>query len=88
MSRINNRPRVKQYFDIEAATDVLGSSYKSELTTSPFVCTFEFGGTNGYWTGNHAIIQVEDCIDCVREIYADQFGIVLLTSSSLGARFH
>ena len=52
--------------------------------SSPFFCTFEFGGTNGYWTGNHAIIQVEDSIDCVREIYADQFEIVFLFDHSSG----
>ena len=58
--RVNDRCKGTQYFDTEAATDVLGSINKIALMSSPFIRTFEFGGTNGYWTGNHAIIQVED----------------------------
>ena len=46
--------------------------------SSPFICTFKFGGTNGYWTGNHAIIQVEDCIDCAKEVFGDRVEIVFL----------
>ena len=44
--------------------------------SSPFIHTFKFGGTNGYWTGNHAISQVEDCIDCAKEVFGDRVEIV------------
>ena len=65
MLRVNDRCKGTQYFDTEAAADVLGSINKIELTSSPFIHTFEFSGTNGYWTGNHTIIQIEDCIVCL-----------------------
>ena len=84
MLRVNDRRKGKQYFDTEAAADVLGSINKIELTSSPFICTFEFGGTNGYWTGNHTIIQIEDCTDCTKEVFGDQFEIIFLFDHSSG----
>jgi hypothetical protein len=45
--------------------EVNGNTKKMQLTESPFVHKFEFGGDKGYWTGNHMILQVEDCIDCL-----------------------
>ena len=68
------------YFDTKAAADVLGSINKIALMSSPFIRTFKLGGTNGYWKGNHAIIQVEDCIDCAKEVFGDQVEIVFFLS--------
>jgi len=45
---------------------------------------FEFGGTNGYWAGNHTIIQVEDCKDCLDSIFEDKFQFVFLFDHSSG----
>ena len=66
---ISKQQEGKHYFDMEAARDINGTPEKSPLTESPFVGTFEFGGTNGYWTGNHTILQTEDCIDCLKVIF-------------------
>ena len=37
----------------------------------------EFGGDRGHWTGNHMILQVEDCIDCLCILYNDQYRYAL-----------
>ena len=55
---INEMRMGKEYFDTVAAKDVNGIEQKL-LTTSPFICLFEFGGRNGYWTGNHMIFQTK-----------------------------
>ena len=68
MVRINKTRQGKEYFDTVAANDVNGTALKSALTTSPFICLFEFGGRNGYWTGNHMILQTEDCIYCLKRL--------------------
>ena len=67
MVRINQRRFQQDYFDKVAANDVHGGKKKAALTTSPVIRLFEFGGRNGYWTGNHMILQTEDCIDFLRE---------------------
>lgn len=46
LPRVNDMHCGTQYFDSNAARDVLGSSTKSSLTCSPFICKFEFSGTN------------------------------------------
>ena len=68
MVRINEMKNGKEYFDTVAANEVNGTALKPALTTSLFIHSFEFGGRNGYWTGNHMILQTEDCIDCLKVI--------------------
>jgi hypothetical protein len=63
---INARRLGNDYFDAAAAMEVNRTSKKPPLTNSPFIKLFEFGGRNGYWTGNHMILQTEDCIDCLQ----------------------
>jgi hypothetical protein len=84
LQRINNRQMNQRYHDAEAAQVLYGSTLKGKLTATPFVRVFEFGGTNGYWTGNHTIIQVEDCKDCLDLIFGDKFLFVLLFDHSSG----
>ena len=55
------------YYDETAATDVHGHARKQTLTTLPFVRTLEFGGSNGYWNGNHMTVQTEDYIGKEKE---------------------
>jgi hypothetical protein len=62
----------------------LGTAEKGPLTKSPFVQTFGFGGINGYWTGKHTIIQVEDCIDCLNIVFQDQYEAYFLFDHSSG----
>ncbi len=84
MVRINQRQFQQDYFDKVAANDVHGGKKKALLSTSPFIRLFEFGGRNGYWTGNHMILQTKDCIDFLREIFDEQYEFVFLYDHSSG----
>ena len=64
--------------------EVNDNTKKMPLTESPFVHKFEFGGGKGYWTGNHMILQVEDCIDCLRVLFTDQYNFAFLFDHSSG----
>jgi hypothetical protein len=50
LKAINAWRHGNDYFDAMATTEVNGTSKKPTLKMSPFVCLFEFGGRNGYWT--------------------------------------
>jgi hypothetical protein len=67
-----------------AATAVNGNTKKAVLTESPFFVTFEFGGDRGYWTSNHMILQVEDCIDCLHVLNNDRYRYAFLFDHSSG----
>ena len=73
LKEINESRRGQDYFDKTATIEVNRITKKTELTESPFLVTFEFGGDRGYWTGNHMTLQVEDFIDCLRILYNDQY---------------
>ncbi len=45
ISEINTNREGQQYFDREAAYAIFGTAEKTILQGSPFVHTFEFGGT-------------------------------------------
>ncbi len=82
LKAINARRNGKDYFDVISATEVNGTTKKPPLTVSLFVILFEFGGRNGYWTGNHMILQTEDCIDCLTTIFGNQYEHVFLFDHS------
>jgi hypothetical protein len=84
LARINERRSGTTYFDTAAAMAVRGSVDKLPLEESPFVIRFKFGVENGYWTGDHMIIQVEDCIDCLRELFGETYDFVFLFDHSSG----
>jgi hypothetical protein len=71
-------------FNKAATTKVNGNTKKKTLTESPFIHKFEFGGDKGYWTGNHMILQVKDCIDCLRILFKDQYNFAFLFDHSSG----
>jgi hypothetical protein len=84
LKAINAWRNGNDYFDVIAATGVNGTTKKPPLTVSPFVILFEFDGRNGYWTGNHMILQTEDCIDCLTTIFDNQYEYVFLFDHSSG----
>ena len=44
-----------------------------------FIQKLWYGANNGgYWTGNHMIVQLEDCIDCLEVVYGDNHGFVFM----------
>ena len=84
LASINAERNGRLYYDEAAATDVHGNARKQTLTTSPFVRTLEFGGSNGYWNGNHMTVQTEDCIDCLRVLFPEKYDYVFLYDHSSG----
>ena len=81
----NTKRICEEYFDKDAAMDVYGTAKKKRLDESPFVRLFEYGANKeGYWTGNHMILQLEDCIDCLKTIYGNSYDFIFLFDHSSG----
>jgi hypothetical protein len=69
LSAINLLRQGKKYADEESATSLFGHAKKAKLETSPFIRSLEIGmRKEGYWTYKHMVIQLEDCVDCVRYV--------------------
>ena len=65
--------------------DVRGSEKKQPLLESPFVVKLEYGANkDGYWTGNHMVLQLEDCIDCLKVIHGDKYDFYFQFDHSSG----
>ena len=66
--KIINELRVgEHYSDCDAAKELNGTSEKAALECSPFVIFFDLGkAKSGYWRYEHMVIQLEDCVDCLR----------------------
>ena len=63
LTLINNQQYGTRYADKEAATKLLRCTKKHALEESPFVRKLEYGRVNNYWTYQHMIVQLENCID-------------------------
>jgi len=49
-----------------------GEKQKTALTSSPFVLEFEYGANaEGYWVYEHMVLQLEDCVDCLKVLYPE-----------------
>ena len=84
LDEINRRRRGKHYADKDAATFITNSTAKQDLTESPFVKTFEYGqSAEGYWTYERMVLQVEDCVDCLKVLYP-QYDFLFLFDHSCG----
>ena len=45
----------------------------------------EYGANKyGYWTGNHMILQFENCIDCLQVLYGERYDLVFFFDHSSG----
>jgi hypothetical protein len=84
LANINAERNGRLYYDEAAAKDVHGHARKQPLTESPFVRSLEFGGSNGYWNGNHMTVQTEDCIDCLHVLFLDMYDYIFLYDHSSG----
>jgi hypothetical protein len=83
LAEINYARRGKKYTDEAAARDVLNCTEKQELKESPFVKYFELGANNeGYWGYNHMVLQLEDCVDCLKVVYPHLDFVFLFDHSS------
>lgn len=84
LSEINAARANQEYFDKEAAMAVNGHTKKMKLESSPGIIKFSYGNKNGYWSGNHMVLQAEDVIDCLKVILGDVYEYVFLFDSSSG----
>ena len=72
LDEINKKRSTTKYKDEDAATWLLGSPLKEKapLVSSPFVRFLSHGaGTDGYWNCNHMVVQVQNTIDCLTNLY-------------------
>ena len=82
---VNQYRQDKQYIDEVSAITKRGTAKKDNLTTSPFRRDLQYGANNeGYWSYEDMIIQVEDCIDCLRAIHGDTYQFLFLFDHSNG----
>jgi len=71
----------EKYHDESAAK---GTSDKKDLPSSPFKIKFEYGTTNkGYWSHDHMVLQLDDCVDCLKCLYPE-FEYLFLSNHSCG----
>jgi hypothetical protein len=84
LRKINERRRGQKYVDETAAVSKKGTALKKDLKHSPFVVEFEYGANNeGYWSYEHMVLQLEDCVDCL-QVLAPQFDYLFLFDHSCG----
>ena len=85
LSIINNKRRGESYIDKDAAVLKRGKPTKDPLVTSPFVRTLEYGsGNSGYWSYDDMILQLEDCVDCLKAINNEKYDYLFLFDHSNG----
>ena len=72
LDEINKIRDGTHYSDRQAALLLYGTSKKQKLESSPFVRELDYGKNNeGYWTYDHMVIQLEDCIDVLKFMFPD-----------------
>ena len=86
LEAVNAKRQGTEYSDKEAAISVQGTAAKKAITKKgePFVVEFEYGANKqGYWTYEHMIVQMEDCIDVLHHLYPE-FEVHFLFDHSCG----
>ena len=82
LATINRYCEGKEYLDKDAAKAKRGNSKKAPLTSSPVVLEFEYGANaEGYWVYEHMVLQLEDCVDCLKVLYPEYDFIFMLDHS-------
>ena len=83
LKEVNRRREGFRYRDTQAALETRKSEYKAPLTTSPFVREFEYGqNADGYWTYQHMVLQLEDCVDVLNVKYPQEYDFLFLFDHS------
>lgn len=78
MDKIHESRREKIYKDETGTMLIHSKTTTNELTKSPFE-VLEYGcNSEGYWTYDRMVLQMEDCIDCIHTLHSlhSQFDIV------------
>jgi hypothetical protein len=82
LRQVNEYREGKHYSDRLAALEKRGMSDKKPLASSPFVVEFEYGiNTEGYWTYDHMVLQMEDCADVLNVLHPEYDYIFLFDHS-------
>ena len=82
---VNDYRRNKFYCDEKAATAKHGKIEKEDLKISPFKRYIQYGNMHeGYWSYEDMIIQVEDCVDCLKALHGDTYDYMFLFDHSNG----
>ena len=83
LKEVNALRQGTKYSEESAAEEIHGSVFKKELTHTPFVRELEYGkNKNGYWTYDHMVVQLEDCVDILTYMYPDFEFIFFLDHSN------
>ena len=81
---VNEYRRGKEYKDKQAAYDTRRLTLKPDLTTTPFVREFEYGANSeGYWSYQHMVLQLEDCVDVLAVLFP-QYEFLFMFDHSCG----
>ena len=84
LKEVNRQRDGVRYRDTHAVLETRKSKYKAPLTTSPFLCGFKYGqNADGYWTYQHMVLQIEDCVDVLNIKYS-QYDFLFLFDHSCG----
>jgi hypothetical protein len=72
LAKLNEKRAEKNYEDAESATAKRGNTAKAPLNVSPFIREFEYEvNAQGYWSYVHMVMQLEDCIDCLKVVHPE-----------------
>ena len=83
--KVNLMRENSHYIDERAAIIKRGKTNKRDLTSSPFTRNLHYGAMNeGYWTYKDMILQVEDCIDCLKALNGQQYEYLFMFDHSNG----
>lgn len=79
-----NHCRKNNFFsDTEAAITKHGKTEKYPLTHSPFQQQLQYGAMReGYWTYKDMVLQLEDCVDCLKCLLGNDFDYLFLFDHS------
>jgi hypothetical protein len=84
LQKVNKARQATKSSDQEAEKEIRGNFYKDPLDNSPFVLKFKYGANNqGYWKYDHMVLQIENCIDVLKNLWL-QLDYVFLFDHSCG----
>jgi len=74
----------KKYHDESAAKGKRGTIDKMDLPSNPFIIEFEYSAANEeYCTYDHMVLQLDDCVDCLKCLHPE-FDYLFLFDHSCG----
>ena len=82
---VNTYRKNKHYIDEKSAIIKRGTTKKEDIQTSLFTRQLQYGSKHeGYWCYEDMIVQVEDCIDCLRALNGVRYEYMFLFDHSNG----